>query len=96
MNWWQIQAYITAKEHEENERLVLLMNVMAVAFAGDAKARKAMTEALVGSTSQMPVENLTALLDTHLASPVDTTENSEVMHWAAGEFDPTDPAFKVK
>lgn len=93
MNYKQINAYIAASERDNNERLVMQMNVMAVAFGGTAKERKRLASDLLGGTQKMDMqafENVFQNLATATA-----TVNSEAKEWAAGEFDPADPAFKV-
>ena len=97
MNWWQINAYIDAGERDANERLVLLMNVMAVAFGGNGKDRRAMTSMLLGGSSeQFDVDAFDKILSGNLATPVGAVDDDEAKKWAASEFDVDDPAFKVK
>lgn len=97
MNWWQVNAYIEAGEHDANERLVLMMNVMAVAFGGSSKDRRAMTNTLLGiEGAQFDADEFDKILSGNLATPVGATDDDEAKRWAASQFDADDPAFKVK
>lgn len=101
MNYYQIQEYIKAAEFERNERLVMLMNVMAVAFGGTAKSRRELTDTLLGLKAEFDPDAFDSIFS-HLATPVgspdgEVDENkAAILEWAATEFDPDDPAFKVK
>ncbi len=96
MDYWQVMAYIEAAERDRGEKLVQLMNVMAVAFGGSPKDRKGMANSLLGrDTAEFDVNSFESLLMGNLATPVEA-ENNEAKDWASGEFDRDDPAFKVK
>jgi hypothetical protein len=95
MNYWQINAYIDASERDTSERLVMLMNVMAVAFGGSARDRKKMADGLLGKADQMDMKDFENIFS-NLATPVDLQAQDEAKQWAATEFDPNDSAFKVK
>jgi hypothetical protein len=98
MNWYEIQDYISAYQQEENEKLVMLMNCMAVAYGGTAKDRRKMAAILLGSTTEaFNVDEFeSAMVSQFLATPVETEEQQEAKEWALAEFDANDPAFKVK
>lgn len=101
MNYHQIQAYIKAAEFDKNERLVMLMNVMATAFGGTAKSRRELTDSLLGiGKPEFDPDQLNNIFG-HLATPVDAENEADpakkvIIEWAVDQFDPDDPAFKVK
>lgn len=96
MTYAEINAYSAAHHYNENEKTVLMMNCMAVAFGGTAKDRKKMADVLLGgSVSDFDPDEFESIF-ANLATPVDTEKQSEIKQWAAGEFNPDDPAFKVK
>ncbi len=89
------KAYIAASERDHSERLVMLMNVVAVAF-GTGKDRQKMADSLLGKAEMMDMAEFENIFS-NLASPVKAVEgDSEAKQWAAAEFDANDPAFKVK
>lgn len=72
------------------------MNVMAVAFGGNAKQRQQMANGLLGAGDELDVKAFESVFS-HLASPVSPVDGSDdTKAWAATEFDFNDPAFKVK
>jgi hypothetical protein len=101
MNYQQIQDYIKAAEFDRNERLVMLMNVMAVAFGGSAKSRRELSDSLLGiGKPDFDPDAFKNIFD-HLATPVDAENEADpakkaIIEWALTEFDVNDPAFKVK
>lgn len=97
MNWYEIQAYISAYQHEENEKLVMLMNCMAVAYGGSAKDRRKMAAILLGEKSDFdPAAFESIMAGQFLATPVEDAEKDAIKEWAASEFDANDPAFASK
>lgn len=98
MDWHQIQAHSKALEHEENEKLVMLMNCMAVAQGGTAKDRKKMADIILGyDNTDFNVEEFESIMSGQfLASTEDTDTKTAIKEWANAEFDVNDPAFKVK
>ncbi len=98
MGWHEIEACTIAHEADENEKLVMLMNCMAVAYGGTAKQRKQMANVLLGISNDFNIDEFESMMASQfLATPEEETEESkDIKAWAADEFDKDDPAFKVK
>ncbi len=96
MTYSEITAYSAAYYRDENEKSIVMMNCMAVAFGGSAKDRKKMADALLGKadTDFDPAEFESVFAN--LATPVETEHQTEAKAWAATEFNVDDPAFKAK
>lgn len=96
MTYQQLMAYSKAAEYDQNEKLVVMMNLMAVSFGGAAKDRRKFADTLLGIAEQPFDVDKFENIFSNLATPVGTDENAEARQWALTEFDPADPAFKVK
>jgi len=96
MTYHQLLAYSKAAEYDQNEKLVVMMNLMAVSFGGAAKDRRKFADTLLGVAAQPFDVDKFENIFSNLATPVDSEEIDAAKQWAADEFDPNDPAFKVK
>jgi hypothetical protein len=96
LNWYQIEAYITAYDADENERLVILMNLMAVAYGGTAKNRKEMAEALLGISNEFDPDKFESMMANIFANTDNKEEKDSTKAWALKEFNADDPAFKIQ
>jgi len=96
MCWSEFRDYSIALEQEENEKLIMQMNIMAVAFGGSAKQRKQMADTILGKPdATFDAEAFESIMQNLAAAP-DSEHATEAKEWAASVFDADDEAFKVK
>jgi hypothetical protein len=87
MNWYEINAYASAIERELNERLILQMNAMSLAFGGGKDDRQKFIRALLGIDENSFDAAEFELLFPSLATPVDANPELQSMQaWARQEI----------
>jgi hypothetical protein len=87
MNFYEQHAYVQAAEQNDNERLVLHMNAMAVAYGGTLKQRQEFKQAILGGGQPaFDAEGFDALFGMSLATPIAPAEKDDITAWAASEI----------